>query len=344
MAGQTILVGNPTARSGRAEERIERALAAMKDRGWDVRFMPTQPEGRTPDVVRDAIDAGGVARVVYMGGDGTFAETAKGVLAAESLVPMGMLPSGTANDQGKSFGVSSDEGSLEKNLDTVAAGHLTQLDVGRIERLDGDAVTRSDLFFDSAGFGLQAEILRKRNEDKELVEKIPLVRDIYRDQAVYAGALVDKYLKSFVEPPKFRLEVSADGRSYSYDGLIDVIIKATPVYGGAWILDRQTEPDDGLFELVPIAGRRDWFSKALRDLKDVPIWQEHLDELGIKHTEGFSGTTFELTFLRSGRPNVAAQIDGEEFPRGNRFRVYVDEQRLPLITPAGWTPPWRLPT
>ena len=65
------------------------------------------PRAATIDRVREAIDDDGARVVIYMGGDGTFAEVAKGIFASQhaARVAMGMLPTGTANDQGKSFGL-----------------------------------------------------------------------------------------------------------------------------------------------------------------------------------------------------------------------------------------------
>lgn len=332
-----LLVGNPTAQSGKAEARIERARAAMVARGWKVSVQPTAPGGRTVPEVSRRLDEGDFHLAVYLGGDGTFAEVAKGILGAQVPVPLGMLPSGTANDQGKSFGISSAPEALERNLDVIEDGHLTALDVGRIERLPDGA---HDLFFDSVGFGWQAEILERRNRDREAVGKVPLLRDLYRDFAVYAGATATKYLESFVEPTKFAAEIVADGVHHHFPSVLDLVIKATAIYGGQWVLDRNGRPDDGRFELVPFSGRRDWASKALRDLKDLPIWQEDLDLLGLSHTEGFSAAAFDLHLIRPPRPAVQAQLDGEEWVKGERFRVEVTGKKLPLLTPRDFTPPW----
>jgi diacylglycerol kinase family enzyme len=342
MFGSCLLIGNPTAQSGRAAERIERAMHGLERRGLNPFFLATEPGGRTPELVRDLLDRHPFDVAVALGGDGTFAEVARGILSARVLRPMGMLPSGTANDQGRSFGVSSDAAALDDNLDIVCAGHVTRLDAGRIGRVDARGrIDESALFFDSAGFGMQTEILATRNRDRELVEELPLVRHLYRDRAVYAGAAVQEYLASFVDPTKFDADILADGARHHYPGLTDLVIKATAVYAGAWVLAREGEPDDGRFEVVPFQGRRDLFSKALRDLAAIPIWQEDLDELGITHSVGFSGSEFDLRFSRPERPAILAQLDGDLWIAGDHFRITVLKNRLPLITPKDFVPPWR---
>lgn len=343
MARRYLLVGNPTARSGKAAQRIDRALLRMRERGVEAHFLATEPEGRTVELLARRLASEPFDAVIYLGGDGTFAEVAKGILAAERPVPMGMLPSGTANDQGRSFGVSASPEALETNLDTIDAGNITNLDVGRINRLDDDnQVMDQDLFFDSAGFGMNPDILAVRNRDRERVARIPLLREIYRDQLVYAGATLKQYLASWVEPTKFDAEILCDGeRAYAYGGLTDLVINATPIYGGSWVFVPEAEPDDGRFEVVPVQGRRDWFSKAIHDLAVVPISRHDLEEIGITHCEGFSGARFEIRLSRPRRQLVRSQIDGEEWLLGDRFRVEVLPRRLPLITPLGWVPPWK---
>lgn len=342
VAGDTLLLGNPTAQSGRARALIERAVRGLEARGLRTRFLSTSAAGGTTETVRDALDRGGVARVVALGGDGTFADVARGILAAREKVPMGLIPAGTANDQARSFGLGSGADALEDNLDLIARGNVQPIDAGRVQRVGAaGAVDAETLFFDSVGWGMHPEVLSQRNRDRALVDTIPLVRELYRDQAVYAGAVLNRYLASWVEPTKFNAEVQVDGRPYQLAGLTDLIVNATPIYAGAWVLARDALVDDGRFELVPIQGRRDWFLKAVHDLAALPLVGDGLDAFGVAATGTIQGTSFDLRLSRPARPWLAAQVDGEEWLGGDHFRVEVLPRALPLITRAGWVPPWR---
>jgi diacylglycerol kinase family enzyme len=339
---RALFVANPTAQSGRAAARIEETQAALKREGIDSTFLATAPEGKTVTQVRERVDAENWEAVICMGGDGTFNEVAKGILAAAKPVPMGLLPSGTANDQGKSLGISADPSALAENIAILRGGHITHLDVGELIRLEDNEAAERDLFFDSAGFGLQAEVLARRNRDRDAVAKVPVLRDLYRDQAVYAGAALQEYLASFVEPMKFAARIiTDDGEAHEFDQLTDIIVKNTAVYGGAWILDRHAEPDDGRMECAPVLSRRELFSRAISDLKDLPIWEEHLEALGVANFQPFSAHAFTLHLTRPAHPHVAIQIDGEEWSRGNHLEIRVLKGALPVLTPAKWVPPWR---
>ena len=101
-----LLVGNPTAQSGKNQERIERAARLLEKRGFRVELLATRPNGLTTADVRERLAHEPFEIVVYMGGDGTFREVAAGLYESSKVgsVPLGMLPTGTANDQGRSFG------------------------------------------------------------------------------------------------------------------------------------------------------------------------------------------------------------------------------------------------
>ncbi len=356
---RVLLVGNPTAQSGKAEKRIQQALAAMDDRGWEADLLRTLPDGATVDLLRQRLDEdAGIEVVACLGGDGTFAEVAKGLLAAQKIRPLGMLPSGTANDQGKSFGISSAPAALIPNLRVMEGGHTTHLDVGRVERLDAEGrVDAAESFFHSVGWGMQPDILAQRNKDREAVKAFPLLRQIYRDQLVYAGAALEKLLESYVEPSKFDafvtiLDPQRLGTEQHYflgpslEGqlhrLTDLVINATPVYGGSWVLDRRSRPDDGVFEMVPVKGRREWARKALLDLRNSPLNTETLQLFGLEQSQSWQGSAFHIEVVHSAGADVpvSSQLDGEEWVPGLRFKVAVQPGLLPVLTPADWSPPW----
>jgi diacylglycerol kinase family enzyme len=333
------LFANPTARSGRGADLIRKARALLDGAGVDHEFVPTAPDGGTVGLVRRAIDDHGARLVIYMGGDGTFAEIARGILASEHAaeVRMGMLPTGTANDQGKSFGLRAGARALRENVELIAAGLTAELDVGRLQRLDeADRVTHSELFFDSFSVGFGASVLKTRNRDRTTASKIPVMRRLYRDQLVYAGALVQRMIGSYVEDITFDLEAVLDGREVVYHrSLIDVIVKNTVIYGGEWALAPDGAPDDGAFELVPIAGRAELSSKILATLRHGPIDEETLRALGIELSRPARASSMTLTIMCPGAPAPpAAQVDGEEFPAGDRFRIDVLPRLLKVIVPG----------
>jgi diacylglycerol kinase family enzyme len=328
-----LLVANPTAQSGKNAARIDEARALLGKAGVAHEFLATAPHGATVGLVAGALGTQKYNCAIYMGGDGTFAEVAKGILRSGRAVPLAMLPTGTANDQGKSFGLSADEDALARNVAVIAAGRSCGLDVGRIRALDGDgAPVREDRFFDSAGWGISPRVLKLRNEDRKAVESVPVLRDLWRDQLVYAGALLRTFVASYIDDDKFDAEVDADGTLTLWPGLTDLVVKGTRIYGGAWVFDPSAQHDDGAFEIVPFAGKRDWISKALVHLDESGAVSEGLATLGVTHSPVLRGSKIELRFRHREVP-LAAQIDGEEFPATPRVEITVEKCALRLIVP-----------
>ena len=338
MKKRYLLVANPTAQSGKNAGRIAAARALLDAHALPHDFVATAPAGGTVAVVKAALDAAPFHAAIYMGGDGTFAEVAKGILgsARAADVRLAMLPTGTANDQGKSFGLEADEAALPRNVAVIAADHEAWLDVGRLRAVDASgALVREDLFFDSAGWGISPRVLSLRNEDRRAIAEIPIVRDVYRDHLVYAGALLRTFLESYVEDDKFDVRVTADSATIQWDGLSDLIVKGTRVYGGMWVFDPDSRHDDGKFEIVPFVGKRDWVSKALVHLDPTTTTSEALSMVGVTHSEGTSASAITLEFrTRDGALPLAAQIDGEEFPATARVEIRVLPRAIRLIVPA----------
>src|SRR5436853_297196 len=86
------------------------------------------------------------------------------------------------------------------------------------ERIPGAPIA-SAAFFDSAGWGISARVLARRNRDRERVESHQHLREIYRDELVYAGALLKTFLESYAVSDKFAAEVTADGAPRFIEGL-----------------------------------------------------------------------------------------------------------------------------
>ena len=331
-----LLVGNPTAQSGKNQERIHSALAVLKGAGIAADLLSTLPDGKTIGAVRAALEAGPYRVVIAMGGDGTFREVAAGLFtsARRGEVALGMLPTGTANDQGKSFGLEADEAALARNVDVIRTAHETQLDVG-IYRAGGAHAT-PDYFFDSCGWGLSARVLAQRNKDRAVVDTLGPLKDLYRDHAVYAGAFLKTFLNSYVINDKFRVTATLDGQRVELTGLTDLIVKNTRVYAGAWVFDESARFDDGVFELVPFVGKGDWVSKAIRNLDALPLNEDMLEDMGLELSKTLRASTMDLEIVcpEDGAP-LAAQLDGEEWPANPRVRIEVARRGIRLIVPAG---------
>jgi diacylglycerol kinase family enzyme len=227
-----LLVANPAAQSGKNAERIALARHHLEDAGRAVELFPTRAHGETIPRLTEHLSVmqgeSSYSAIVAMGGDGTFREVCAALMALAPDVrpPVGMLPTGTANDQGKSFGLSATAKALARNIGVILQGHETLLDAGmvHVHACEG-AASRTDYFFDSLGFGLTARVLHVRNKDRDLIAGLGPLRALYRDHAVYAGAFVKTFLESYIESDKFTADVVIDGQRSQYCGLTDLVVR-----------------------------------------------------------------------------------------------------------------------
>lgn len=335
---RALLVANPAAQSGRNEDRIAVARELLDRAAIAHEFLATLPEGRTAAAVAAALKEGGCSLAIAMGGDGTLSEVARGLVDARLArkIPLGVLPTGTANDVGRSFGLGASEAALERNVDVLRAGHETDLDAARLSLLDdAGAASREHLFVDSAGWGMIPHALRMRNADRRIVEGIPIVREVYRDHLLYATSLFKALGETYLTDVKFDVDVLADGERLTWKNLTDLVVKNQRLWAGLWVLDPDSRHDDGLLDVIPFAGRRDFLSKALMYLDPTGSLSKDLAEAGLDHLPGLRAARLELTFRprRAGRGLLDAQVDGEEFPSARRVRVEALPRALRLIIP-----------
>lgn len=334
------MVGNPTSHSGKAALRIGKVRKIMEDIGLTYQFRSTLPDGGTVNMVTDAIELEGFSTIVYMGGDGTFYEVAKGICASRFPrdVRMGMLPSGTANDQGKSFGISAAERALEENIHTILKGHTECLDVGKVNTYGHDGqILSTDLFFDSIGWGLSAAILAFRNRELKLVKKMPIWREMYRDQAVYVRAAMHELAINWLTRDRFAAEIEVDGQVHTMARLSDLVVSNTMLYAGEWVIDPNSAPNDGFFEVAPFSGVRDWTSKLIVHHKKNPLTEEMLNKIGVFHSPNLKGKQFKIHILRPSKDKrLPAQRDGEEFIQSDHIQIDVLPRLLNVIVPENF--------
>jgi len=327
-----LLVVNRTARSGAAAARVEAALEALAEVGVRALRMETSAGGGTVDAVAERLREGAWAGVLAMGGDGTFHEVANGLLRSGRSLPFGLLPAGTGNNQARSLAIPLDD--LRAAAAIIAAGRTVPLDGAWVQAWDdfGERVGEA-WSFDSIGFGFSARALHFRFEDKARVEQVPVLKDVWRDELVYAGATARALLGAYVEDHRFDAEVRSEDGTTLYENLHDLIVNNTRTYARAWVLDPTGAHDDGLFELLPVRGLDDWAAHAVVNLDGSPL-RDWFD-VGPDPTL-VRGARFDITlFDRPLEPPIPMQVDGEPWPAARRVRVAVRKGALEVLAPDG---------
>ena len=327
-----LLVANPTAQSGRNAARIERALAELRASGLHARLLLTEPGGRTSRAVREALAREPLRCVVSMGGDGTFREVAEGLLDSgrAEAVTLGMLPAGTANNHGRSFGVRAGDGALAANARVLAAGRETRLDAGHIHLVGaGGATVWRGAFFDSVGWGIGAAVIAARNR-----ERGGTLGSIARDKVLYGVALLRALASSRADGAHFAASISVDGAPPEERRLAELLIRGTRVYAGGWVVDPTARDDDGAFEVFSFPTRAGWIARAAAGLTLGPLVLSGL--VAPPAPPGTQRASFVEVDLHvsPGGALPACQLDGEEMPACARASIEVVPRALRVIVPA----------
>ncbi len=240
MPAATLAILNPHAgRASRLLPRIESRLRGSVSAslgGLEIeRTRGPRDAGR---IAREAVRAG-VKRLIVGGGDGTLGEVVTGLLEAGlgEEVELGILPLGSGCDFARTVGVPLDP---QRAIDQLAGGVCRRVDAGRIVYRDCPGGERTRYFLNEASFGLSG-----------------LIVDWVNRQAKRFGPKTSFALGSLgaiARWPTTAAIVRVDGREV-HRGPISLVLAANGRFCGAGMkMAPDAECDDGLFDLVVVAG------------------------------------------------------------------------------------------
>lgn len=251
---------------------------AFATRGVSFDIVPTEHPGHATDLAREAAKDG-YHRVCVVGGDGTIAEAATGLVGSD--IPLAIIPRGTANQVALNLEIPR---AFEAAVETAVRGRATPIDLGNI---DGRA------FALVAGAGFDAAVMATATRD--LKERWGFGAYIY---SALKNALAMSPARFHLRVDKECLEISAVSIMIANVGAlftkyIPVRFPLTPKPMSSW--------HDGLFDVVVVAPRKfpDWASV---------LWSAGMNKFGgsdrLIHLQGRTVT------IESDEP-VATQIDGD---------------------------------
>lgn len=142
------IVLNPTSGIMRRPSLRQEIHDLFREAGIDAHVRAVAHPDDTPATVRAALDAGPTV-LIAAGGDGTVSAVAGAV--AGTPTPMGVLPLGTLNHFAKDAAIPID---LKEAVQTIAAGHTRQVDVGRVN---------DRIFVNNASLGVYPSFVESRD-------------------------------------------------------------------------------------------------------------------------------------------------------------------------------------
>jgi len=305
---RTLVIMNPRSRGGATGRRRHDTCARLRAALGALEVELTRGPRDAERLAREAARAG-IARIVVAGGDGTLAEVASGLLAADlaRYVEIGLLPCGTGADFARSLGVPRD---LDGAIACLAGGRVRTVDALRVSHRDLRGGTRTAYGLNAASFGLSGLVAQR----------------LARRRTKFAGRLAFP-VGAIAAAMRYRgasVAIRVDGRLV-HDGPLALCASANGrCFGGGMQIAPEARIDDGAIDVVVVA--RMSLPRLLTKLRSV-YRGTHLVDAAVALHRG------RLVEAEAAAECVLLELDGE--PSGALpARIELLPAALRLIGPA----------
>jgi diacylglycerol kinase (ATP) len=272
--------------------------AALQDAGFDAEWLETSADDPGRAMSATAV-AASVDLVLAAGGDGTVRVVAAGL--AGSGIPLGIIPSGTANLLARNLQLPMDE---KAALEIALSGRTSQIDMVELSVDEHEP----QLFAVMAGTGLDAMIMD---------EVDPRLKATIGSAAYFVAAG-----KAAGRLP-VRLDVTVDDQpAYRGEAMLCVIGNVGELTGGITLIP-QARADDGMLHVYLASPRRPshWakvlmrlVTRRARDGDRVDMWHGQSVEIRLTDADSY-------------------QLDGDVVGKGSVFRAKVVPGALAVRIP-----------
>lgn len=276
MTAKVIL--NPYSNRWNSQKRWPEAEAALKAAGVDFDLVVSQSKGQIVDLVEQAAREK-CSPIILAGGDGSLGDAVNGLAKAavspqEMLGPLGIMPTGSANDVAYALGVPTD---LNEAAKVIANGKTRAMDLG---------VLNGRYFINNSAAGLEPYVTLKH-------EKIHAIKGMIRYLVAAVQAILDK--------PEWKGRIEWDNGKY--EGPLSLVSIGNGRRTGGFFMTPHADPFDGkltlaygyrgtrlgLFQALPRAFNEDKGSYVeMRGMYEVHATRVsiHLDKPSPAHTDG----------------------------------------------------------
>lgn len=231
---RNLVIANPRAAAGKVGKAIVGYERAVSARFGDCEVRLSGRSGGVTELVREGMEAGDVALLAVVGGDGTLNEAVNGLAEfglGDGLPPLLFLPAGTGGDFSRSIGTAG------RDLDEILEEcEPRTIDAGRVEisRADGTALIRH--FLNIASLGVSADIADRVNRGTKWVG----------GRVAFATATIASLARWRDRRIRLRIDDEFDRELNA-----SLVVAANGrFFGGGMMVAPEAILDDGLFDVV----------------------------------------------------------------------------------------------
>lgn len=235
------LLHNPKAGDG--EHSKEALVELIEGQGYKCLYSSTKEKGWKD--IEPEVDF-----LVVAGGDGTVRKVATELLGRKVIdrnYPIAVLPMGTANNIGRTFGLEIDEATVS----SWSEENIQKIDVGKVHGLEEDI-----FFIEGFGFGLFPNLM------KEMKKRGDKAEHSAEENIINALDLLLELAKTYEARP---CKLELDGVDHSGDFLLVEVMNIRSI-GPNLDLNPMGDPGDGEFEVIIIPENQR--EKLIRYLED----------------------------------------------------------------------------
>ncbi|MGI6752376.1 MAG: YegS/Rv2252/BmrU family lipid kinase [Anaerovoracaceae bacterium] len=291
---QVLLIYNPRAGNGMFKSNLDRIIEKFQRK----HLLVVPIRGGRPDLldsVFKSMDQNDFCKVIAAGGDGTIHQVVNSMMRNDIDLPLGVFPSGTANDFAHYFDLPHD---IDSMIDIALGDHFSYVDVGKCN---------DKYFINVAAMGFLVDVSQKT--DPNLKNTL---------------GVLSYYLKGMTEVPKMEpFLVNAISDEYTgSNSIYFMLVMNGRSAGGFRRIAEDAKIDDGLLDVIMF--------KEMRNMIELP--QLFFNVMQGHHVENKNVIFFKtsrLTLTTDG--NVGTDLDGEkgsEFP----LEISVLPSRLKVCT------------
>ncbi|MDB9311477.1 YegS/Rv2252/BmrU family lipid kinase [Spirulina sp. CS-785/01] len=223
MSFSSCLIFNPAAGPTERESCLQKIQEHLSP-DFSLTVYETTPERDAEELAQAAIQKG-FDCIFAAGGDGTVSGVAHALLGTD--IPLGIIPTGTANAFANALGIPSD---LLSACQVIRRQNTRQVDAGQCN-------DQAMILFTSIGFGAEMS----HHADRE-------AKDRWGIMAYFFAAL-----QNFQEFDTFQVQLTADGHSLDLEATAITIANTAPLTSLLAQGPDQLIADDGLFDVTIIA-------------------------------------------------------------------------------------------
>ena len=292
-----LFIYNPVAGKGRIKAKLSEVLEQFAAYGYELIVHPTDSKGDARQTAMEYAKEHRCDRIVCAGGDGTFSETAGGVLLSGERIPLGYVPEGTTNDFAYSLKLPVD---MTRAAELAAHGSGIPSDIGT---MNGEPFTYT------ACFGLFTEVTYETPQSVK--------------NAIGRTAYLMNAASKLMNIKSYPMKVQGEHFEIEDEFIYGMVANSNSVGGFKGITGRDVALDDGYFEMI-----------LIKKPKNLIEFNEIVNALLANHLESCANIRYERVnrVMISTEHELPWNLDGEF---GGSFRtaeIIIHKQRIDYVT------------